>query len=514
MPMVNAQHRVYRKYIARWTMIRDAVEGEYAVKAAGEVYLPKLIEQEQNAYKAYKQRALFFEATGRTLQGLSGMVMRKDPSIEASESTKNGFLKKVTKKGIGIIGFANVVLQEVLMLNKYGILVDLPETITTDSEPWFVGYNAESMINWEFDTDSDGKRILTRMVLEEPYALKDPEDRFKVEEKTQWRVLELVSAEAAQRELSETKDAPAVLFSPNQTNVYRVQVWRKKKDLPGNEGSSAKDDEFVIHETRFPSLRGVSMERIPFIIATSVQEDEDEQKPPMEGLASVNMSHYRSSADLEHGRHFTALPTPYVIGLEKQEKLTIGSAVAWMISGVSGKEVAVGMLEFTGQGLTALEKAMSEKQQQMAILGARLLEEQKKAAEAFQTHELRAAGEHSVLAQTANGTSDAINEALEIVGTWDTSLGKMTISLNTEFVRIGMSPQMLSQLLLALQGSKISFRTFFHKMKEGGMYPDEHTEEQELALIMESPFIDTASDDMEDDDEDDDEEEEDDDAER
>lgn len=126
---------------------------------------------------------------------------------------------------------------------------------------------------------------------------------------------------------------------------------------------------------------------------------------------------------------------------------------------------------------------MAEKQAQMAILGARLLEEQIRKAEAFETHELRSAGEHSVLAAIANGVSEGINEALEFMTAWDSSLGTITIQLNTEFVRVGMAPEMLTQLLAALQAGKLSFKAYYFKMQQGGMYPDEHTEEDELAQL-------------------------------
>lgn len=511
MPTVNTQHRTYVKMVPRWSMIRDAVEGEHQVKSKGDQYLPKLLKQTETEYEAYKLRALFFEAARRTLQGLVGMVMRKDPTIEASNSTKEGLLKNVTKSNLGINGLANVVMQEVLMMNKYGLLADLPPVISTGSEPWLVGYNAESMINWDFNADAEGKKILTRMVLEEEYNEVDPEDRFKVSTKKQWRVLELVNKNTAIANIDADPNAPRVAFAPNQRNVYRVQVWRKKDDQKGLEGQGASPDEFSLHTETFPALRGAAMDRIPFVIVTSDNEDASEQKPPMEGLASVNMSHYRSSADLEHGRHFVGLPTPYIIGVSgEQKELTIGSAKAWMISNVSAQDVEVGLLEFTGKGLEALEKALTEKQQQMAILGARLLEEQKKAAEAFETHELRAAGEHSVLSQVANGVSEGLNAALAILTTWDTSLGKIVLTLNTEFVRVGLSPQMLQQLLLALQAGRISFTTYFHKMQEGGMYPDEHTEEKELKAIQaDLSTLDQEVDDLEEEDDDDDEDEDD-----
>jgi len=509
---VNAQHRIYQKLQPRWAMVRDATDGEYAVKAAGDSYLPKLHKQETKQYEAYKMRALFFEATRRTMQGLVGMVMRKDPIVEAKDNVKEGFLRNLTKNNLSLEGFATVVMQEVLMMNKYGILADLPPVISMTANPWMVGYTAESIINWEYDIDADGKKILVRVVLEEEYGQVKEDDRFVVEDKKQWRVLELISKDLANEELERMENPPEILFDPSQNNVYRVQVWRAKKDLTGQAGAGARSDDFILHTQDFPTLRGSAMDVIPFVVVTSGDSDEEEQKPPIEGLASVNMSHYRTSADLEHGRHFTALPTPYIVGLSEQQELVIGSSAAWVITGVDAQQVKVGMLEFTGSGLSALENAMVEKQGQMAILGARLLEEQIRKAEAFETHELRSAGEHSVLASIANGVSEGINSALEFMSAWDGSLGNIALQLNTEFVRIGMPPEMLAQLLAALQAGKLSFKAYFFKMQQGGMYPDEHTEVDELKQLEDDAAKFGITDDVDDlegeDEEDDDEEEE------
>ena len=178
---------------------------------------------------------------------------------------------------------------------------------------------------------------------------------------------------------------------------------------------------------------------------------------------------------------------------------------------MTASDVAVGMLEFSGKGLGALENGIKEKQQQMAILGARLLEEQKKAAEAFETHSLRAAGEQSVLASVANGVSEGLNEALAWMTLWDASLGEITIQLNTEFVIVGMDPQMLTALVGALQQARMSFKTFFFNLQQRGMYPDDHTEEDELKLIeAEAPApLDLSEEEDEEGDEDSEEDEED-----
>ena len=68
---VNSTHPDYDATIAAWERARDVIAGEDAVKARGERYLPRLAEQTDEEYKAYKLRASFYSATACPLIRLS-----------------------------------------------------------------------------------------------------------------------------------------------------------------------------------------------------------------------------------------------------------------------------------------------------------------------------------------------------------------------------------------------------------------------------------------------------------
>ena len=91
--------------------------------------MPKLSEQTNQEYEAYKTRALFYGATPRTLQGLVGSVMRKEPVVEVPKALED-HLTDVTLTGISFAAFAKTTLEEVLKTGRYGVLVDAPRYIT------------------------------------------------------------------------------------------------------------------------------------------------------------------------------------------------------------------------------------------------------------------------------------------------------------------------------------------------------------------------------------------------
>ena len=91
----------------RWVITRAVVNGDQAVKKAR--VLPFLNPQDQSdANKArnlaYVERAVFYNATGRTLDGLLGIAFMKDPALTLPEylaylrtNADNAILSEISK---------------------------------------------------------------------------------------------------------------------------------------------------------------------------------------------------------------------------------------------------------------------------------------------------------------------------------------------------------------------------------------------------------------------------------
>jgi len=211
-------------------------------------------------------------------------------------------------------------------------------------------------------------------------------------------------------------------------------------------------------------------------------------KLPLQDVIAVNLDHYRLDADYKHGLHFTALPTAWVSGFDKSATLRIGSSTAWM----SDKPGATaGYLEFTGQGLTSFERAMDRDERLLAVLGSRLLQDQKKVGETAEAIRLRQSGEESVLSAIAASVSESLTQVLRWVYWWNstealpTGLTKseVTIKLNNDFGLAGMTAQDLAAVVSAWQANAISKDTMFELFRRGEILPDGRTNQDEAALI-------------------------------
>src|SRR5215472_16651856 len=136
--------------------------------------------------------------------------------------------------------------------------------------------------------------------------------------------------------------------------------------------------------------------------------------------------------------HFTALPTAWVSGFDKSATLRIGSSTAWVTETTGA---TAGFLEYTGQGLTTFERAMDRDERLMAVLGSRLLEDQKKVGETAQAIELRQSGESSVLGSLACSVSESLTQVLRWVYWWNSTEDvpdsitseDVLVQLNTDF---------------------------------------------------------------------------------
>jgi hypothetical protein len=202
----------------------------------------------------------------------------------------------------------------------------------------------------------------------------------------------------------------------------------------------------------------------------------------------VNLDHYRLDADYKHGMHFTALPTAWVSGFEKEAVLRIGSSTAWTTSTVGA---TAGFLEYKGQGLRTFERAQDRDERLMAVLGARLLESQKKVGETAESIELRQSGENSILGHMAMSLSASLTEILAWAYWWNSTVpmpeavshDEVVLELNTDYSMKGMSAPELVAVVSAWQRGALSRDSMLDLFRRGEILPEGRTNEEEAALI-------------------------------
>ena len=156
------------------------------------------------------------------------------------------------------------------------------------------------------------------------------------------------------------------------------------------------------------------MEELPFMFIGSKNNDPTIDEPPLYPIASLNLAHYRNSADYEEACFITGQPTPVAIGLTESWLDTIMKGVFKL-----GSRAFVPLPAEADAKLLQAEpnimpiEAMKHKEDQMMAIGAKLVETEITSAERTATEvTVENASETSILESTAVNVSRALEWAL------------------------------------------------------------------------------------------------------
>ncbi len=461
---VNSTHSQYNLFLPKWLRAREIISGEDTLKTAAEKYIPRPEALNQDEYRKYIARSVFFNATARTADGYIGMIFRRDPQIKlpsagSPSGAAMGLLSNdADLSGTSITQYAKNIVDEVITVGRVGTLIDWSNS---EGRPYFSAYHAEDILNWQCSR-IDSRNLLTLLVLRE--AIPSPSgDLFAPSQLIQLRVYRLI-------------------VPPSGPPVTSVELWRqsteKNKDEP----------QWYIHETH-PLLRaGRPLTMIPFVFHSPSHSRPDICKLPLDDIIAVNLDHFRLTADFRHGIHFTAQPTAWVSGFDTETPLKIGSSTAWVTNTVGA---AAGYLEFKGHGLGTFKDVLEAAEKLMAVLGARLLESQKRAVETAEALTIRQTGESSVLASLANSCSRSLTEALHWAYWWNSTekspaeIGsdKVLLQLNTDYEAAGMDSQQLTAIVSAWQAGAISRDSMMTLFRQGEILRPGLSNAEESKLI-------------------------------
>jgi hypothetical protein len=491
----NSTHPDYDANIVAWQRARDVFAGEDAVKIAAEKYLPRLDCQDDKEYLAYKNRASFFNASARTADGFVGLIFRRDPTFKLPDAgcvadALTEFVEDADMLGTSLSAFSKKLVTEIIGVGRAGTLIDWNEE--AEQRAYAIAYTAENIINWHTER-VNGRNVLTLVVLQEtcqkPVTESDP---FVPEEIQQLRVLKLVPPQGA-------NENTKVDWS------YIVEIWQL---LPKNQGSgiglttfsfwngffgngqksTPANKEWKLVDTVTPLRLGKPLPLIPFVFHGPRHSLPEIDKIPLADIIAVNLDHYRLNADYKHGMHFTALPTAWVSGFDKNASLRIGSSTAWVAEAAGA---TAGYLEFHGQGLSTFERAMDRDEQMMAVLGTRMLESRKRVGETAASIELRQSGENSILNTVSLSVSAGLTQVLRWVYWWNSTepipdaIGSDLVlcTLNADFSVTGMSFQEIAALVAAWQAGAISQATMLDLFRAGEVIAPGRTNDEEIKLL-------------------------------
>lgn len=444
--------------LPQYYLIRDAIAGEVAVKEARTKYLPMpdatdKSPENQARYRDYVMRAVYYNATRRTLQGLLGQVFLRDPVIEVPsqlEKLKNN----VSGSGVTLVQQSKKAANYTLAYSRCGLHVDYPKTsdqggaTIADLErgnirPTINLYSPMEIINWRV-VENGAEDQLCLVVLLESYVISD--DGFEIKEGAQFRVLKIVNG------------------------VYVQEIWREAKPTKYKKGEVPKGKHFQVSEVITPTgPDGKQLTEIPFKFIGAENNDVSPDLPAFYDLASLNLAHYRNSADYEESCFVVGQPTPVATGLTEEwvENVLKGRLNFGSRGGIVLPANATAQL-LQAEPNTMIKEAMDTKERQMVALGAKLVEQktvQRTATEATQEK----VSESSTLSSSTLNVQDAYIWALEIAAMFAGAEGSaIKFELNTDFDIANLTPEQQKGAVELWQKGAVTFEEMRSVLRKAG----------------------------------------------
>lgn len=441
----------------QWRLIRDCLRGETTIKNKGVIYLPypsttnDVVNCENDSrYTAYKERAVFLNVTRRTIYELLAQVFIKDPLLEVeNENTMIKYLvENASGNGVSLEQCAKQSLKYAIAYAYGGLLVDFPQTNGAVSKadfdngnyrPTITPYSPFTIRNFRVE-DHGAEERLVLVVLKESYYELDA-DGFEIKEKPMLRVLQL------------------------KNGVYTQTIYRNKSEL-------ANVEDYEKGETITPTdADGKTLDYIPFYFIGMENNNPYPDNPIMYDLASLNIAHYRNSADYENTMFIAGQATLVISGLRGNNSVVKGSAEPTL---KLGSEHAISLDNggtatlLQAKADSGLAESMEKKEKQMSAFGAKFLDSDNVAKTAYQV-KVENPSQGSILANCAKNVSSAYTEALKtahrICGLNDS---KVQFELNTDFEynRVGSDEQ--NFYINAWTAGAISFTEMRACLKRGG----------------------------------------------
>lgn len=417
MAEISKNNPEYDLYLPYWKQIRAFIKGMKGVQEYLQNVTNNSAPESIMRNILYKERAKYTNFPSRTRNALSGSVFRKDATFEIPTPLEY-LIENANGCGLSLNHLAKSLVNNVLEVGRHCLFVDYDDD---DKFPYIVEYNAESVRDWEMEDGYLRKVVLIKGHKKEKHLLLD-KDGF-----------------------------------------YIINI--------------VKDD--VVVETIIPAKAdGTRFDYIPFIFCGSTNNSPDVDDMPLWAIVDVTQGHYQNSADYEDLLRLM-LPTPYMTEVTKSwfDEMYPSGAVPFgtgaLLTAPQGANV--GLLQANEN--QAHDVAMKRKEEQLIMLGARLITGNTGGVETAEAARIRFSSENSVLDNIATNCSSAIEVCIGWCGDYLNIQEDVTFELNRDFFDTKLSAQEITASVLLLDRGVYAMSDLRDNLRKSGVIRGDRTDE-------------------------------------
>lgn len=425
---IDSKHPRYTDLRPDWEMLRDFYAGPDKVKSKAEVYLPPTegmrvdgLEKDKpgrHAYDAYRNRARVPDYVKEAVEVMVGLLHQKEAIIELPPVMEY-IRARASSKGEPLAALHRRINVEQITTGRLGLLVDMRENPDPQNpNPYIALYTAESITNWDDNTETDDYGKLNLVVLDESGHRRL--NGFDWKDINKYRVLTLGSLEG-----NET-DGAGLLY---------------KSGTFDNETTSLTYDET---QMRAPMLRGATLDYIPFTFINSKDLLAEPDEPPLKGLAEMCKGIYQSEADYRQNLYMQAQDTLVVIGGIRNPNGLPGEPEALRTGAGARIDVDQGgdakYIGVSADGLAEQRLAIEADRKRAQVKAGELIQNSGSQMESGQALSTRFNAQTATLNQIATTAAAGLEMALRQIARWmGADPAAVKVTPNTEFIDFALS---------------------------------------------------------------------------
>ncbi len=462
MSQINQPTPVIRAYHDRWARNRDFVNGEEAVKKAGELYLPKArIDDSPREYQKHLELTGFFPAAFKITQGWLGLIWRK-PAMMTTPSARTELLANVvTKDRRSLDDVAHWITRETIITNFTGVLTDHPsrnqfpadmsagDELRRGFRPYLARYIAENILE------------VTPGIIDETRV-------------------GLVHVR-----LLENNGNTVRQLLINDAGFYEVRIHER-----------TDGDAFQLVSTTVPTLNGQPLTEIPFDLINT--DDSLVPTPSMiQHCVDLNLQHYIAEGQLASAINLTTAPIAIITGYEpeidpvtkepKKFEPDVSPGAVWAFGQPKGDGttgVKVEWFTYDPKGQELITNKLRDLKDAMSAIGHSILAPEKPAPEAAELAVIRRAAENAMLAAFTDKVGKRIQSAFQRWAMWaDPRQPSLTYQLNLDFLPQPIPEKTIATFSTLVDKRQLSLRTLHEALADGELMPRGFSPEEEADRI-------------------------------
>lgn len=439
----------YAAQLADLIIASDCFAGQRTIHDKSTEYLPQHPAETGDNYALRLAQSNFWNAYKRTINGLVGMVFRKNPELaDDIPASIVAATENIDLAGSHFDVFAKDVFRAALNDGHTYVLVEMPPALATDRataadeatrRPYWVHVRKSAVVNWTTETTSDGVLRLTQATIREEVT--ERTGRYAETSVCQYRVL-----------------------TPGAWEVFR----------------EADDGNYELVDAGTTSL-----DFIPLVAIYSNRTGWFASTPPLLDIAYENLRHYRLQSDLDHIMHVANVPILYRIGDEHDKPLVIGPNTCVGLP----KDSEIGFIEHSGSAIGAAQTEITKSKENIATLGLLLLSGQPTAERTATESVLDYEAESSELAGMVRGAEDGFETCLMYHAAY---LGLPTggsVEMNADFARQSLDAQKITVYSDMVGKGQLSLETLWATLERAEELPDEFDADAELERLAARPTL-------------------------